>query len=74
MAVSKYTAGDTVKVYQKPLSHEDFEGEAKLDRLIKIHRTCPAIEEWWVLFPGEGEDPVRRFITEAPAAITSKSA
>lgn len=40
--------GKTVKIYQKPLTLEEFEGEAKL---IKFIRKDAVAEDWLVEFP-----------------------
>lgn len=29
--------GDIVKVYQKPITHEDYEGEARIVRMLSTH-------------------------------------
>ena len=51
-----------VKVYQKPLTNEDFEGQAALIKKAKIqHIPKPGFEYWFVRFLDD-ENPVLRLI------------
>ena len=54
-----------VKVYQKPLTNEDFEGEAALIKKAKIqHIPKPGFEYWFVRFLDD-ENPVLRLVNMA---------
>jgi hypothetical protein len=51
-----------VKVYQKPLTNEDFEGEAALIKKSEIqHTSKPGYEYWYVRFLDE-ENKVLRLV------------
>ena len=51
-----------VKVYQKPLTNEDLEGQAALIKKAKIqHILKPGFEYWFVRFLDD-ENPVLRLI------------
>lgn len=46
--------GQKVKVYQKPLSKEDFEGEAILLRKMESNRDDDVLQNWEVRFESDG--------------------
>lgn len=46
--------GQKVKVYQKPLSKEDFEGEATLLRKMESNRDDDVLQNWEVRFESDG--------------------
>jgi hypothetical protein len=41
--------GDIVKIYQKPISKEDFEGEAKLIRCVEKSKYGNGTGEFWIV-------------------------
>ena len=54
-----------VKVYQKPLTNEDFEGEAALIKKANMrHIPKPGFEYWFVRFLDD-ENPVLRLVNMA---------
>ena len=57
----KNEIGDTLDIYQKPVTHEDFEGRAKLIKPIAV---CPDGEYWVVEFEGEPNSYYNRQICE----------
>jgi hypothetical protein len=54
--------GDKVKIYQKPLTQEDYEGEAILHTLIYKDNY---IAHWWVQFTDEPIERQRSIILES---------
>jgi len=57
--------GDKVKIYQKPITQEDFEEVAVLDHFIEKERFNDGfLEDWWVRFKGETEPVCRRIFVK----------
>lgn len=52
-------AGQIVQVFQKPLTSEEFEGNAKLIRKAAITETFEGFEYWYVRFINEKGEYVR---------------
>ena len=57
--------GDVVNIYQRPLTSEDFEGKARLTKLIRRWKTDD-LERWYVEFEDEPGNTYQRNVCTNP--------